>query len=137
MKKMAYLTSLAYPESSDPAPGASQGYLTPLVSDLTIGNLYKKQPCIVQSLSHTIEEDTSWDIMSQTPMSVLVNLGVRLLDKKLYTNEGMRVDNHPFGLYLGNIAPLREEWQRQGAAADARMDALLSNPYFDQFKEGG
>jgi len=95
MQKMAYLTSLAYPESSE---GSGLGYLTPLVTQLTIGRLYVKQPCIVQTLTHTIENDTSWDIDRQTPMSVLVGIGVRLLDKKLYTHSAM-VDDQ-FTLYL-------------------------------------
>ena len=91
MQKMAYLTSLAYPESSE-------GYLTPLVTELSIGKLYVKQPCIVQTLTHTIENDASWDIDQQTPMTILVNMGVRLLDKRLYTHEGLKSDL--FTLYL-------------------------------------
>ena len=101
MSKMAYLTSLAYPESTNTPNTGGMGYLTPLVTQLTIGRVYRQQPCIVQTLNHSIEGDTSWDIDHQTPMSILVNLGVRLLDKKHYTHAGMRDHKiRPFNLYL-------------------------------------
>jgi len=95
MQKMAYLTSLAYPESSG---GSGPGYLTPLVTEVTIGRVYARQPCIVQSLSHTIEGDTSWDIDHQTPMSVVATLQVRLLDREHYTYDA--IGNDRFRLYL-------------------------------------
>ena len=72
---MAFLTSLAYPERSG---GSDPGYLTPLITMITIGNVYRKQPCLVQNITHTIEGDASWDIDKQTPMSVVVNLGVSI-----------------------------------------------------------
>jgi len=93
MQKMAYLTSLAYPEASD-------NYLTPLVTNLTIGKVYTKQPCLVQGLTHTIESDVSWDIDEQSPMSILCAIDVRLLDKEVYTNQNMKGATDPFGLYL-------------------------------------
>ena len=97
MRKLAFITSLAYPESSG---GPGPGYLTPLITNLTIGKLYRKQPCLVQSLSYSIATDTSWDIDKQLPMAVMVDMQVRLLDKKLYTYEGMKLGLEPFSLYL-------------------------------------
>jgi len=126
MQKMAYLTSLAYPEASD-------NYLTPTITNLTIGTVYMKQPCIVQNLTHSIEGDTSWDIDEQTPMTISVSLGVRLLDKRLYTYQGVKElvdsDRSPFGLYLHSVDGGGEEplWKTQGRAADAKMDTLLAN----------
>ena len=93
LEKMAYLTSLAYPESSN-------NYLTPLVTNLTIGKVYTKQPCLLQGLTHTIESDVSWDIDVQSPMSILCAIDVRLLDKEVYTYQNMKGATHPFGLYL-------------------------------------
>ena len=104
MQKMAYLTSLAYPLSSGEHGGP--GYLTPLVTELTIGNLYRKQPCIVQTLTHTIESDASWDIDRQTPMTIAVTMGIRLLDKKLYTHQ--RMGDEQFTLYLKDVKTLHE-----------------------------
>ena len=128
MKKMAYLTSLAYPESSN-------NYLTPLVTNLTIGKVYTKQPCLLQGLTHTIEPDVSWDIKEQTPMSILCALDVRLLDKEVYTYQNMNMTGatHPFRLYLGapQIDDERQpEWARQGAAADESTAAMLTNMSF-------
>ena len=114
MQKMAYLTSLAYPESSG---GSGQGYLTPLATELTIGKLYTKQPCIVQNLTHTIENDTSWDIDQQIPMTISVNMAVRLLEKKLYTHAGMRDDQ--FTLYLKDVKNL-EHLQSDGHAENIK-----------------
>ena len=104
MQKMAYLTSLAYPLSSGEHGGP--GYLTPLVTELTIGNLYRKQPCIVQTLTHTIESDASWDIDRQTTMTIAVTMGIRLLDKKLYTHQ--RMGDEQFTLYLKDVKTLHE-----------------------------
>jgi hypothetical protein len=75
--KMSYLTSLAYPETTG-------NYLTPNIFKVTIGLVYHKQPCILQSLTHTIESDTSWDIDRQRPMTIKANIGLRLLDKKAH-----------------------------------------------------
>ena len=73
-RKMSYLTSLAYPE-------VTNNYLTPNIFKITIGKIFTKQPCILQSLSHNIETDFSWDINEQLPMAFTSNIGIRLLDK--------------------------------------------------------
>jgi hypothetical protein len=57
---------------------------------------------LVQSLSYSIDTDTSWDIDKQLPMAVMVDMDVRLLDKKLYTYEGMKLE--PFKLYLRDLS---------------------------------
>ena len=108
MEKMAYLTSLAYPESSN-------NYLTPLVTNLTIGKVYIKQPCILQGLSHSIESDTSWDIDYQTPMSIVCSLEVRLLDKEVYTYQNMKGADFPFSLYLKADAGIATATKRANA----------------------
>jgi hypothetical protein len=76
--KMNWLTSLAYPEKTD-------NYLTPTIFKFTIGNVYSNQPAILQSLTHTIDNDASWDIDREHPMSIETNLSLRLLDKIHYT----------------------------------------------------
>lgn len=76
-RKMSYLTSLAYPE-------VTNNYLTPNIFKITIGKIFTKQPCILQSLSHNIETDFSWDINEQLPMAFTSNIGIRLLDKNLH-----------------------------------------------------
>lgn len=76
-RKMSYLTSLAYPEYST-------NYLTPTICNVTVGKLYVRQPTIIQSISHTISEDSSWDIDRQLPMTIDANISLRILDKKLH-----------------------------------------------------
>ena len=118
MGKMAYLTSLAYPESSG---GSGPGYLTPLITNLTIGSVYTKQPCLVQSISHAIESDVSWDLLVQVPMSIVVSMQVRLLDKELYTYRGMESnDIWPFSLYL-------KDTRRASAQAGLLNQSILEN----------
>lgn len=91
MQKMSYLSSLAYPMSSD-------NYLTPLVFMFTIGSLYVDQPALMMSVNHSIEDDFSWDIDRQLPMTINTQLGVRLLDKELYTYQSLRDKDTPFSL---------------------------------------
>lgn len=81
IQKMSYLTSHAYPTGT----GASGKYLTPNIFMVTIGNLYKNQPCLLQSVTHTIENDSSWDIEDELPMRVIANISLRLLDKNEYS----------------------------------------------------
>jgi hypothetical protein len=79
LDRMSLLTSFAYPKVS-----RGTNYQTPSIFKVTIGKLYTVQPCILQSLTHRIEEDVSWDIDEQIPMSVKCNMQLRLLDKKSY-----------------------------------------------------
>ena len=75
---MSYLTSQAYPTSTG-------NYITPNIFNVTIGNLYPKQPCLLQSLTHTIETDASWDIDHQLPTRIIANINLRLLDKTTHS----------------------------------------------------
>jgi len=78
VQRMSYLTTLAYPENTG-------NYLTPNIFQVTIGRTYKEQPCLVQSITHTIENDASWDVDDQYPMRIVANVKLRLLDKKIYS----------------------------------------------------
>lgn len=80
IQKMSYLTSNAYPTSTG-------NYLTPNILYVTIGNLYPKQACILQGLTHNIENDVSWDIDYQLPTRIIANVKLRLLDNKTYSPE--------------------------------------------------
>lgn len=89
MQKMSYLSSLAYPKSSN-------NYLTPLIFKFTIGKLYIDQPALMMSVNHQIEDDISWDIDRQLPMTITSQMGIRLLDKEMYTYQSLRDKNTPF-----------------------------------------
>lgn len=107
IRKMTYLSSLAYPADSD-------RYLTPLVLKFTIGQLYFKQPALIMGVNHSIEDDTSWDIDSQTPMTIISQISLRLLDKRLYTYGYFRSLDTPFAntienaQYMPNVVRERE-----------------------------
>ena len=78
IQKMSYLTSQAYPTST-------RNYITPNILNVKIGNLYPKQPCLLQSLTHNIENDASWDIDSQLPTRIVANVNLRLLDNNTHS----------------------------------------------------
>jgi hypothetical protein len=80
LKKISYLTTQAYPTHT----GANGKYLTPNIFMVTIGDLYKNQPCLLQSATHTIENDSSWDIKEQLPMRIITTIQLRLLDNEVY-----------------------------------------------------
>lgn len=89
-QKMTYLSSLAYPANNN-------NYLTPLIFEFTIGRLYINQPALLMNLTHAVDEQTSWDIDSQLPMTVNSSIGLRLLDKQVYTYQSLRSRQLPFG----------------------------------------
>jgi len=72
-QKMTYLTKLAYPE-------VTNNYLTPRIFKITIGKIFNREECIIQTLTHNIENDVSWDINEQLPMTFTSNIGIRLLN---------------------------------------------------------
>jgi len=78
IQKMSYLTSLAYPTTTE-------NYLTPNIMQFTLGKIYYKYNCILQSLTHNIENDVSWDIDEQRPTRIVANIGLRILDKEIHT----------------------------------------------------
>ena len=78
IQKMSYLTSQAYPTSTG-------NYITPNILNVKIGNLYPKQPCLLQSLTHNIENDASWDIDYQLPTRIIANVNLRLLDNNTHS----------------------------------------------------
>jgi hypothetical protein len=87
-KKINYISSLAYPAD------VNGGYIKPTIFNITIGKIYYNQPCLITNITHTIDDDTSWDIIRQAPRHVSSDISVRLLDKKLYTHDNIRVGKH-------------------------------------------
>lgn len=76
-QKINYLTGLCFPSSY------SDGFMVPPFVQLTIGRYYLDQPGYIKSLSHTIEDNTSWDIDddAQMPMGVTVNMSFAVIEK--------------------------------------------------------
>lgn len=76
-QKINYLTGLCFPASY------TDGFMVPPFTQLTIGRYYTDQPGYIKSLSHTIEDNTSWDIDedSQMPMGATVNVLFSVIEK--------------------------------------------------------
>ncbi len=93
-EKAEYLNSLCFPAMYD------KGYMVPPFVKLTIGNLYREQPGYIRSISHTIEDGTSWETVdgSQLPHGVLINVQFSLIEKTQQTGK-----NHKFFAFGSTI----------------------------------
>jgi len=98
IQKMSYLTSQAYPTTTG-------NYITPNIFNVKIGNLYPKQPCLLQSLTHNIENDASWDIDSQLPTRIVANVNLRLLDNNTHSPDDNDIYT-PFNSSVDNLVNL-------------------------------
>jgi hypothetical protein len=85
--KINYLTALCYPSKYD------NGFLVPPMAKLTLGDMYKNQPGILRSVSHDVEDGTSWEITEgrQVPHGITLQIAFTVIDKKQHTaaNSGM------------------------------------------------
>jgi hypothetical protein len=76
-QKINYLTGLMFPSDY------VDGFMLPPFVQLTIGKFYVDQPGYIRSITHTIEDNTSWDIDAdrQMPMGVTVNINYSVIEK--------------------------------------------------------
>lgn len=76
-KKINYMTGLCYPAAYD------HGFMVPPLVKLTLGDFYRDQPGYIRSLTHVIEEDTSWEITPglQVPQGITMNISFAVLEK--------------------------------------------------------
>lgn len=90
-KKINYMTGLCYPAQY------SQGFMVPPLVKLTVGDFYRDQPGYMRALSHTIEDDTSWETTDgqQAPMGISMNITFAVLEKKLMKSASTF---YPFGI---------------------------------------
>lgn len=77
-RKINYLTSLCYPADY------SNGFMVPPLIKLTIGDLYNNQPGFIKSLTHTIDDNTPWEITPgiQAPHGITVNVNYGVIEKR-------------------------------------------------------
>jgi len=85
-RKINYITGLCYPSRYD-----QFGFMIPPFVKLTIGDLWRDQPGYLKSLSHTIEDGMSWEIMedSQAPHGIVMNVTFAILEKNQMDSGGM------------------------------------------------
>ena len=126
-QRINYLTTLVKPANYTTAKyaGAMNRFMVPPMVMLTIGDLYKDQPILIQSVTTTIPDDATWEVQhqlngeqwqhlvdyikapanilfGQLPRTIDIALGLILLEK-----ERAIVGGANFG-----HAPRGEEWER-------------------------
>lgn len=76
--KVNYLTGLCYPSTY------ASGFMVPPFIKLTVGNLYQDQPGYIKSLSHQIDDNTSWEITPgyQLPHGLTMNISYAIIEKR-------------------------------------------------------
>lgn len=77
-RKINYMTGLCYPSRYD-----TYGFMIPPFVKLTLGDVWRDQPGYIKSLSHTFEDNTSWEITddNQAPHGVTINITFAILEK--------------------------------------------------------
>lgn len=76
-KKIDYLTGLCYPGDYN------MGFMVPPFVKVTIGDLYKNQPCYIKDLQKSIEDGISWEVTpgAQVPHGVTMNISLSIIEK--------------------------------------------------------
>jgi len=79
--KINYMTGLCFPSKF------VAGFMVPPFVKLTIGDVYRDQPGYIRSLTHTIEDNTPWEISSgaQVPHGILMNITFSVIEKRQMT----------------------------------------------------
>jgi hypothetical protein len=74
--KVSGLTGLCFPAQYD------GGYMIPPFVKLTIGDVFKGQPGYIKGLTHTIDDNASWEISngSQAPHGVSINVQFSIIE---------------------------------------------------------
>ena len=90
-KRLAFLANLTYPQNYS---GTDSGNaITPPIIQFTLGDLYHKKECFVDSLTYTIDDNTPWEIglnvgdttNYKLPMIVDVAITLKFLQSKANT----------------------------------------------------
>ena len=92
-EKLNYLVGLGYPQFK--SAGETGGRLmTPPFVELTIGNLYKNTPGVIDNISLTIEDGSPWDIdvPMQLPKFVTVQIGFKFIGQYALSMTGKHFD---------------------------------------------
>lgn len=75
-EKINHMTGLCFPA------GYSNGYMVPPFVKLTIGGIYHDQPGYIRSLTHAVEENTSWEVDGkQVPHGVTMNIAYSIIER--------------------------------------------------------
>jgi hypothetical protein len=77
--KVNYMTGLTFPSQY-----TNDGFMSPPLVKLTIGDFYKDQPGYISSLTNTIEDGTPWEIApeQQVPHRVQMAITFEVIEKE-------------------------------------------------------
>jgi hypothetical protein len=79
-KRINYMTGLVYPY------GYNKGILQPNIVRMTIGNVYRDQPCYITSMNTSFTDLTeTWDIDKEVPISAMLSITANLIEKDAKT----------------------------------------------------
>ena len=67
-QRLNFLTSLAYPQAYNKGIAVIAPFLK-----ITIGNLYKNQPCFISQLSYTVDDTATWEVGPTAGMGMADN----------------------------------------------------------------
>ncbi len=75
--KVNYLTGLAFPK------GVENGFMVPPLFKITVGGIYDRQPCYIESLDYDLlDESITFDIDKEVPFAINVTMQLSILEKR-------------------------------------------------------
>ncbi len=87
MEKLNYLVGLCYPQYTE------SGMMIAPQADLTIGDMFREQPGYIQTLSITVQDNTTWETdVFQFPKHITANLTFRYFGKHIPHQFGKHYD---------------------------------------------
>ena len=104
-------------------------------TEITIGDMFQKQPGYISSLNVTVQDNTTWELdLFQFPKHITANLTYRLIGKHLPHTFGKHYDipwlqknkeGHTLNLDEKSTLPTTLRYQGEGALGDLtkEMDA--------------
>lgn len=99
-QRINYLYGMGYPSKITQI--SQYAVNIPPYVKLTIGNLYKNQPIIINNISITVPDEATWEIDQnmQLPMMVEISIQSTLLEKEAPRTNVPHFDEHVVGKYL-------------------------------------
>lgn len=121
-QRINYLYGMGYPSQIKEVSGF--GINIPPYVKMTIGNLYKNQPIILNSIGLTVPEESSWEIDQnlQLPMMVEISIQATILEKEAPRTNIPHFDDYTDDGYITTSEPLIEEAPDPNSAVNRRPD---------------
>ena len=86
-EKLNYLVGLSYPQYT------KENFMIPPFTEITLGDMFRKQPGYISSLNVTVQDNTTWEIdVFQFPKHITANLSFRFIGNHLPHTFGKHYD---------------------------------------------